>query len=147
MRFSKAASLTVASGTAALPDDFIMANSVFNSGGTELYKVDPEDETVHHGLVYWITGNQTDGFTLNAAEDGTYTVNYAFRPVPLSADADICIIPDIEAPVSYAYAMLRKGESDPFEDAEASLQECDARIAEMNSAKSANEDAIGLTIY
>lgn len=145
MRISKAATVTVASGVGSLPDDFLVINSVF-LGEVPYFQVDPEDETVHLGLAYWITGNQTDGFTLHSVDDGDFTVNYSFRPAPLASDADVCVIPDIEAPVAYAYAMLRKGESDPFEDAEISLQECDSRLREMQSVKSINEDAMSFTI-
>jgi hypothetical protein len=146
MRIRDTQSVVVTSGVGTLPTGFILANSVFNSSNVALVMVDPEDATMHTGLVYWITGNQTSGFTLNVPTDGTYTVNYAFRPTWMSSNSDVCIVPDIEAPVAYAYAMLRKSESDPFEDSEASLQECDARIAEMNSAMSINDDAIGFTM-
>lgn len=145
LRLSKPVTLAVVSGVADLPDDFILANSVFVDT-VEYTKVDPEDELVHSGLVYWITGNQVDGFVFNTPSDGSYVVNYAFRPAPLVNNTDVCIIPDIEAVSAYAYAMLRKGESDPFEDADKSLQECDARILEMASANSINADAIGFTL-
>lgn len=146
MRIRNTSSVVVTSGVGTLPTGFIIANSVFNSGNVELLKVDPEDQSMHTGLVYWIIGNQTDGFTLNVPTDGTYTVNFAFRPTWLANNTDVCIVPDIEAPVAYAYAMLRKSESDPFEDSESALQECDARIAEMNSSMSINDDAIGFTM-
>jgi hypothetical protein len=145
MRLSKPVTITITSGVGTLPDDFILANSVFKSQ-IEYTLVDPEDESVHTGMVFWITGNQTDNFKIHTESDGSYTVNYSFRPSPLSVDADICLIPDIEAPVSYAYAMLRKGESDPFEDSDKSLQECDTRIAEMISASSINTDSVGFTL-
>jgi len=145
MRLSKPYTITIASGVGNLPDDFIIANSVYN-GTTEYLQVDQEYVPAHQGAVFWITGNQTSGFVLNVPADGSYTVNYSFRPAPLSNDSDVCLIPDIEAPVSFAYAYLRKGESDPFEDADKALQECDARIKEMNSQISINSDSIGFTI-
>lgn len=145
MRLSKPVTVTVVSGVGTLPDDFILANSVFN-GEIEYIKVDPEDETIHAGFCCWITGNQTDGFVLNVPSDGSFTVNYAFRPAPLVSDSDVCIIPDIEAPVAFAYSVLRKGESDPFEDAERSMQECDSRLKEIISASSINTDSIGFTL-
>lgn len=146
MRMSTPASVVVTSGVGDLGTDFIIVNSVFNASGQALTLVDPEDQSVQRGLVYWITGNARDGYDLNVPDDGTYTVNKAFKPQWMSSTSDACIIPDIEAPVAYAYAMLRKSESDPFEDAEAALQECDSRIAEMNSQLSMNEDAIGFTL-
>lgn len=145
LRLSKPYTITIASGVGTLPIDFIIANSVFKDQ-IEYTKVDPEDEAIHSGLVYWVTGNQTDGFILNIPDDGSYTVNYSFRPSPLSSDSDVCVIPDIDAPVAYAYAMLRKSESDPFEDAETSLQECDSRLREIQSASSINTDSIGFTL-
>jgi hypothetical protein len=146
MRLSKPVSVTIASGVGDLPDDFIICNSVFDSGDNEYGMVDPEDTAFHTGYVFWITGNQTDGFVLHVPTDGVYTVNYSFRPTWMSADADICVVPDIEAPVAYAYAYLRKGESDPFEDADRALQECDSRVKEMNSQYSINTNSIGFDI-
>lgn len=145
MRLSKPYSITITSGVGDLPADFIIANSVFKDQ-LEYTKVDPEDEAVHTGLTFWVTGNQTDGFVLNTPQDGTYTVNYSFKPTWLSSNSDLCVVPDIEAPVAYAYAMLRKSESDPFEDADKALQECDARIGEINSQVSINSDSIGFTL-
>lgn len=147
LRLTKTVALVVTSGVSSFADDFNIIQSVFDADGNEYLKVDPEDQSVQSGLVYWITGNQTDGFTLNTPTDGTYTVSYIFRPAPLVDNTDVCVIPDIEAPVAYAYAMLRKGESDPFEDSDKSLQECDARIREMASALSINADAIGFSLY
>lgn len=144
MRMSKPTSIVVTSGVGTLPDDFLIINSVF-LGDVQYMPVDPEDASMHHGTVFWVTGNQTDGFVLNVPDDGTYTVNYSFRPAPLSADADICLIPDIEAVTAFAYSLLRKAESDPFDDADASMQECDARLKEMISAQSINSDEIGFT--
>lgn len=146
MRISKPYTITIASGVGDLPDDFIIANSVFTSDGHELVKVDPEDEYFRTGYIYWVTGNQTDGFVLNIPSDGSYTVNYSFRPTPLVNNTDICLIPDIEAVTAFSYSVLRKSESDPFDDAESAMQECDARIREMNSQISINSDSIGFTI-
>ncbi len=145
LKLTKKTTLTVASGVSDLPDDFSLVRSVFVDT-LKYAKVDPEDEAQHIGSVYWITGNQVDGFVFNTPEDGDYVVNYTFKPSPLVNNTDICIIPDIEAPVAYAYAMLRKGESDPFEDAETSLDEVDARIVEMSSTVDNNSGDIGFTL-
>jgi len=144
LRMSKKTTIVVTSGVGALPDDFILMNSVFLST-TQISIVDADDGPKQVGNVFWITGNQTDGFVLNTPSDGTYSISYAFRPADMSSNSDVCLIPDIEAPVAYAYAMLRKGESDPFEDAQTSLQECDSLIKEMQSAYSINTDAINFT--
>jgi hypothetical protein len=141
LRLTKSTSLTTASGSVALPDDFLIRDSVF-LGDQEYLQVDPQDEAQHVGTAYWITGNQTDGFFLNTVDDDTFTVNYSFKPAEMVSGTDKCIIPDPEAVVAYAYAMLRKTESDPFEDADRALQECDARLKEITSASSINSNGI-----
>lgn len=145
LRLAKPTTLTTSSGIIALPDDFLMIDSVFD-GDTEYFKVDPQDENQHVGTVYWITGNQTDGFNLNTPDDKLFTANYVFKPTPLVGNSDVCIIPDEEAVVAYAYAQIRKGESDPFEDAETALQECDARLKEIQSTAAINSDSIGFEV-
>lgn len=145
LRLTKSTSLTTTSGSVALPDDFLVRDSVFLDT-VEYTLVDPNDESIHEGLVYWITGNQTDGFTLNVPDDDTYTVSYSFKPAEMVNTTDECIIPDIEAPVSFAYAYIRKAESDPFEDADKALQECDNRLKEIQSQSAINADGIGFTI-
>jgi hypothetical protein len=145
LRLEKATSLTTVSGTIALPDDFIVANRIFDASHNELSQIDPSEGNPT-GYVYWIKGNQTDGFTLNTPSDKTYTVYYSFRPSELSADVDVCLIPDPEAPVAYAYAMLRKTESDPFEDADAALAEVDSRLREMQSASNLNINSMSFSL-
>lgn len=146
LRLEKSTSLTTSSGSVALPTDFLLVKRVFTDDETELYQIDPDDvATQDNGLAYWITGNHTDGFTFNVADDDTYTVYYAFKPSPLSSSSDICVIPDPEAVVSYAYGMLRKSETDPLEDAEASLRECDSRLMEIQSAQNLNNNFTGFT--
>ena len=145
LRLEKSTTLTTVSGTIALPDDFLIINNVFDSSENELYMVDSGDVPSQTGYAYWITGNQTDGFALNTPNDKAYTVKYSFRPTEMSSGTDVCIIPDPEIPVSYAYSFIRKTESDPFEDADAALAECDARIKELQSQVSINSDSIGFT--
>lgn len=147
LRITKETTVTVTNGVGDLPDDFIVVKNVFDSSDNEYFPIGAEKVAYRVGLRYWITGNQTDGFVLNTPTDGTFTVQYAFRPAPLVDNTDICLIPDIEAPVAFAYAMLRKVESDPFEDSELSLQECEDRIAEMASALGINEESTGFEIY
>ncbi len=112
----------------------------------EVPAVYPNDENYQERSVYWISGNHTDGFTLNTKTDDTFTVYYAFRPEDMDTDADICVIPDPEAVVAHAYAFLRKSETDPLEDADKSLQECDSRLAEIISAKRINENFGGFDL-
>ena len=147
MRINKSTTVTVASKTVALPDDFLLMNKVFDSSNNEMAMVDPDDIPNQTGYAYWVTGDQFNGFYLNAPTDGVYTIEYSFKPVEMSSGTDKCIIPDIEAPVAFSYAMIRKGESDPFEDADKALAECDSRLAEMQSAKVINENFNGFEIY
>lgn len=147
LRLEKETSLTTSSGVIALPDDFIMLLKIYDGDKNELYQVDKDDQYAQTGQVYWITGNQTDGFNLNTPSDKTYTVFYSFRPSELSSDSDVCVIPDPEAVVAYAYGMLRKSETDPIEDADESLAECDSRLAEIQSVQNINDNFTGLTIH
>jgi hypothetical protein len=144
LRLEKSTALTTASGTIALPDDFLVVNRVFNSDNNEYYMVDSHDKTLHTGSVYWITGNHFDGFYLNAPSDLILTVYYSFKPVEMSADADECIIPDPEAVVAYAYSFLRRSETDPIGDAQQALEECDNRLAEMQDAYGINQNFTGI---
>ena len=144
LRLTKSTTLTTTSGSVAFPVDFLVRDSVFVDS-QEYLQVDPSDETQHVGLTYWITGNQTDGFTLNVPTDNTFTVSYSFKPTEMVSGTDVCVIPDIEAPVSFAYSLLRKKESDPFEDADKALQECDSRLKELQSQVAINSNSIGFT--
>jgi hypothetical protein len=47
--------------------------------------------------------------------------------------------------VAYAYGMLRKSETDPIEDADSALQECDSRLLEIQSAQNLNNNFTGFT--
>jgi hypothetical protein len=144
LRLEKSTSLSTTSGSVALPDDFLLINRVFTDDEKELYQIDKDDvATQDNGLAFCITGKHTDGFTFNVATDDTYTIYYTFKPSPLSTDSDVCIIPDPEAVVAYAYGALRRSETDPIEDADKSFQECDARLMELQSAKNVNDNFIG----
>lgn len=145
LRLNKSTTLTTVSGTITLPDDFILINDVFDEGKTAQKLVDSGDVSVQNGPVYWITGDQVSGFSLNTPTDATWTVEYAYRPSPMSVGTDVCVIPDIEIPVSYAYSLKRKASSDPFEDADAAMQECMSRIKEVQSAYSINQDSINFS--
>jgi hypothetical protein len=146
LRLLKSTTLTTSSGTIALPIDFILISRVFNSSGTEQKQIAPDDVASQDNAgFFWIEGNQTDGFTLNAPTNEAWTVEYAFRPTDMSSDSDVCVIPDPEAVVAFAYAMLRKSETDPINDADSSLQECDERLKELNDANTINANFNGFT--
>lgn len=147
LRLSKSTSLTTSSGTVALPDDFLLINKVVNSDYSELSQISFEDSSGVEDLVYWIKGDHTSGFSLNTPDDATYTVFYAYRPSPMSGATDVCIIPDPEAVVLYAYSKLRKAETDPLGDADSSMGEARKRLDELVSQYQMNEQPLGFTFY
>lgn len=146
LRLEKSVSLTTASGTIALPTDFLVINDVRNSGDIPLDEVSKSDLQAQVGLVYWITGNHADGFYLNTPSDETYTVFYSFHVAKMTIDADICIISDIEAPVLYAYSKLRKAETDPLGDADSSMGEAEMLLREMQDQLQINDRPLGFEI-
>ncbi len=146
LRINKSTSLTTVSGTIALPDDFLIINRIFDASNNELTMVGQDDNANQTGFVYWITGNHFDGFALNTPTNAAYTVEYFFKPAEMSLDADVCIIPDPEAVVAYAYAMLRRSETDPIGDADSSMRECDSRLAEIQDALSINSNFTGFVL-
>lgn len=144
LKLEKNASVTVTSGVGSMPDDFINATRIYLDD-VEQVQVDKDAVTSQTGQTYWITGNHFDGFKLNSVTDGTYTVYYAFRPAEMVNTTDVCIIPDPEAVVAFAYGMLRKSETDPIEDADASLQECDKRLRGVASEMNNNNNFTGFS--
>ena len=144
LRLEKSKDYTTSGGTVALDSDFLIVNNVYK-GDVLMYQVDKDRKEDQISGTYWITGNQTDGFYLNTPADADYTVYYSFKPSPLVNDSDVCIIPDPEAVVAYAYGMLRKSETDPIEDADSALQECDSRLLELQSANTINNNFTGFT--
>ena len=137
--------ITIASGTGALPDDFISINRVF-SGDQEYTQISKDDVENQTGYTYWITGSHFGGFYLNTETDGDYTVYYAYRPAEMVNTTDVCVIPDPEAVSAFAYGMLRKSETDPIEDADASLQECEDRLNSLIMAQNINDKLEGFHI-
>lgn len=128
-----AASVTTTSGTATLSDVFIFPSAVFTSGNVEVPQIKEEESEGRSDLCYWIAGDWKAGFTFNVPSgyDDTYSVHRAAKYEDMSADADICPVSDPEAVVAYAYSMLRKAETDPLDDADAAMAECERRIDEM----------------
>jgi hypothetical protein len=146
LRLEKSTQLTTVSGTIALPTDFLVINDVRNSSDIPLEQVSKSDVQSKVGLTYWITGNHTDGFYLNTPSDETYTIFYSYHVPKMTVDADICIIPDIEAPVLYAYSKLRKAETDPLGDADSSMGEAEMLLKEMQDQLQINDKPLGFTI-
>lgn len=147
LRMTKSVSKTTtgagasSSGSVVLPDDFVFVNKVVNADDVAYEQVSKEQSGLaDYGVsVFWITGNHFDDFYLNTPENATYTVYYTFRPAEMSSDSDECIIPDPLAVVCYAYSKLRMAQTDPLEDADKEMGECNRRIDEMNSAGIFNE--------
>ena len=148
LNLRKSVTLTVSGGVTDLPDDFIQVYDEYSvtKDGAVVGIIASDQADLFSGSVFWITGNQKDGYVFNAKEDGDYTVWYTFRPENMVANDDVCIIPDIEAVVSYAYGMLRKSETDPLGDASASLDETERRIAQMNSDHKNNQAPLQMRI-
>lgn len=139
--------LTTSSGTVVCPTAFLMVKEVYNSDEEKITRINETESTGAEGNVYWISGNHQSGFYFNVPSDNddTYTVHQAVHFEDMVNTTDICIIPDEEAVVAYAYSFLRRSEADPFEDADLSLQECDSRLAEVISVQNSNENNLELT--
>lgn len=142
--FSKKETAVVADGTVDLPDDFRnIKDRIIYDADENPYKQISEDDQFKYGgqgYVFWISGNPSDGYVLNTFTDGTFTYFYRFFPVPMSGNTDTCIIPDVEAVSAYAYAYLRKSETDPLGDADKALNEAETRLRDMIHDKTQNEN-------
>jgi len=149
LRLTKSTSLTTTGATSStagsivLPDDFILINKVVDADGNEFTQISQEESLNYvnnGGDVFWITGNHFDDFYLKTPENATYTVYYTFRPSEMSSNSDECIIPDPLAVVCYAYSKLRMAQTDPLEDADKEMGECNRRLDEVMSARIFNEN-------
>lgn len=148
LQLTKSASITTTSGSVVLADDFLSDVALVDSNDVTWNLIPKEQSDGAQAYSYWITGDQDSRFTLNINTDSdqTFTHYYAFRPGDMSADADECIIPDGEALVARAYAMLRMAEFDPAEDADKSLAECERRLNEIISQRNTNDGFQGFTL-
>lgn len=146
LRLEKSSTLSIASGTVALPDDFKSIKSMINADGEKLSRISKDDSALATAQYYWITGNHTDGFSLNCTEDGDYTVYYTFRVSEMVNGSDVCVIPDPEAVVQYAYSRIRKAETDPLEDADQAMAECNRRLEDIIDDMQLNDAPICMTL-
>lgn len=144
LSLQKTASVVVASGTGTLPTDFYAGTDDVYLDGVQFVQDDAEN--IHSGNVFWIDGSETGGYTFNSLTDGTYDVTYLYLPADMVNTSDICPIPDGEAVVAYAYAMIRKSETDPIGDVKDTLQEVDSRITDMSVLLNKNGAPLGFTI-
>lgn len=130
-------------GSVAVGDDFISVDKVVDSDGIELTQVSPEDAAQHissGGSVFWITGNQTDDYYLNTPSNATYTIWYVYHIAKMVNTTDECIIPDPVAVVCYAYSKLRMAQTDPLEDADKEMAECNRRMDSIVSSRVINDE-------
>lgn len=129
-------------GSVVLPDDFILIDKVVDSDGNAYEQISKEESLLATDAmkVFWITGNHFDDWYLNTPENATYTVYYTYRPSEMSSNSDECIIPDPLAVVCYAYSKLRMAQTDPLEDADKEMAECNRRLDEVLSARVFNEE-------
>lgn len=138
----KSTSLTTTSGSVALPDDFKSIEEVVDEDGNQLAQISKEDSASASGSCFWVTGNHLDGYTLNTPDDVQYTVWYSFHPAKMVNTTDECIISDPVAVVCYAYSKLRMAQTDPLEDADKEMSECERRINEMEFHEIKNDEGI-----
>jgi hypothetical protein len=103
---------TIASGTANLPSDLNPRWQLedVRDASNNIYTQVPiwdKDNYSEGDYVYWVLpSSDPDVFTINSPTDGLVNVTYYWKPTSLSAAADKCIVPDIEA-VSYLAASKR----------------------------------------
>ena len=133
----------VTGGVGTLPIDFQGVYKVFINDA-EVQQLNGDNDPQGYG--YWIDGNQLSGFTLNSKNDGDYSVVYTFLPAKMVNDTDVCIIPDEEAISAYAYGMIRKSETDPLNDADKALAECNSRLSELIDIQDLNSQPQGFSL-
>jgi len=126
-RFSwnlKTEDLTLSSGTSNLAEDYnpkwhLIDARIVNSGSgdddifSEVSIADRDNhDTDDSDYVYWITYNTTsERYIFNSNKSsGTVTIYYYFFPADLSANDDVCVIPDAEAVAYLAAAKMWLGD-------------------------------------
>lgn len=109
------ANLTLSAGTASLPTDYnpkwhLKDARIVNSGQGDdsiFREVDIVDRDLYSDaeFVYWITYDTTLKRHIFNSKNltGTVAIFYNFIPADMTADADVCVIPDAEL-VAYAAA-------------------------------------------
>lgn len=149
LRLTKSASKTTAGassttgGTIAIGDDFISVVKVIDANDVELTQISPDDSAQYitsGGDVFWITGNDLDDYYLNTPTNDTYTIWYVYHVAKMVDTTDECIIADPVAVVCYAYSKLRMAQTDPLDDADKELGECNRRLDKIVSARITNDE-------
>lgn len=146
LKMQKEAPVTVTSGVGTLPTDFKAVVLVTDADNVEWVQVNKEDynSIISPAQVFTIGGDHISGYTLKTKTDGIFTVHYYFHNEDMVNSGDICAIPDGEAVVCYAYAMLRKSETDPLDDAQSNLEEMERRIDLMTENGDLNQAALSM---
>lgn len=98
------ATISLVAGVATLPTDY---NPVHNLDDARIdddnvfTKIEPSDRSnyTEDSLVYWITFDKTTNtYIFNSlTQTGNIDIIYWFIPDAMTADADVCVIPDIDA--------------------------------------------------
>jgi hypothetical protein len=128
-------SVSLTDGSGSLPSDY-------REGGMVEVRVDKNvfeqisysDQSKYEAdaYVYWVTGNQVDGFKINTNQDlASVDVSYATQCVNLSALADQCPIPLTEPVVKGALVYIRKSEN-PMADTQSEELEYEKAISKLN---------------
>lgn len=82
-----------------------------NDGNNTWTRIDPENSYSYQGgeHVFWIT-YESDRFKINTPTTTTLNITYSIVPTALSADGDVCIVPDGEAVCYLAAAKMYIGD-------------------------------------
>jgi len=111
----KTADLTVVNGVADMPADWnpkwgiadarITASAQLDDSVFTQISIYDRDNYSADEYVYWLTVDVANNKTIfnTISDDCTVTIYYNFIPADMSDDADVCVVPDIEA-VSYLAA-------------------------------------------
>lgn len=110
----KSGTVTLSSGAGDLPTDFnpkygLLDARVVNTGQVDdtifsRIPITARDSFGSSDAKYWITYDTTTSrYIFNSTyDDSTVTIYYYFVPDDMSADGDVCIIPDLEAVATLA---------------------------------------------
>jgi len=103
-----------------------------NDGDIEWTQINPEHSFQYSGseMVYWIT-YVSDRFYLNTPTTTTLNITYSLNPTSLSADIDVCIVPDGEAVAYLAAAKMYIGDERNAELKGDYEQESDKRVQSL----------------
>lgn len=146
-KWNQTVSLTNGAGT--LPADYREGGVIDVNDGTNTYqKIDPTEALKYDtgSYVYWVTGNNVDGFTLNTNQTPTsLTVSYATKSTEL-ATSETCPIPLSEPVVKGALVYIRKSENPMAETTaeEAEYEKSLLKLIRLDSQSDAKKRMVSL---